>query len=50
MCDLFNNVVSSSDYIASDNRVINNVLERMWKEAVVSEFKGLSQHLTGGTK
>jgi hypothetical protein len=35
ICDLFNNCVSSSDYIASNNRTINE-LEGMWKEAVVA--------------
>jgi hypothetical protein len=29
--------------------IIYNELERMWKEAVVSEFKVLCQHLIGRT-
>jgi hypothetical protein len=29
-------------------RLVNNELERVWKEAVVAQFKVLSQHLTGG--
>jgi hypothetical protein len=34
ICFLFNDAVNSSDYIVSDDRMINE-LERMWKEAVV---------------
>jgi hypothetical protein len=30
--------------------MLNNELERMWKEAVISKFKVLSLHLPGGTK
>jgi hypothetical protein len=33
---LFNNAVSSSDYTASDDSMMNNELERIWKEAVVA--------------
>jgi hypothetical protein len=35
ICGLFNDAVSSSDCIASNDTIINE-LERMWKEAVVS--------------
>jgi hypothetical protein len=31
-------------------RLINNELERMWKEAIVAKFKVLSRHLPGGTE
>jgi hypothetical protein len=34
MC-FFNDTVSSSDYVASNGRMINE-LERIWKEAVVA--------------
>jgi hypothetical protein len=34
---LFNDAFSSSEYIASDERmIVNNELERMWKEAVMA--------------
>jgi hypothetical protein len=33
--DSFNNTVNSSDYIASDERLINES-ERMWKEEVMA--------------
>jgi hypothetical protein len=34
---LFKNAFSSSDYIASNERImVNNELERMWKEAVIA--------------
>jgi hypothetical protein len=34
---LFNDAVSISDYIASNERmIVNNELERMWKETVVA--------------
>jgi hypothetical protein len=51
ICGLFNDTVSSSDYIASNDRVItNNEQERIWKEAVVTYCKVLSRHLPGGTE
>jgi hypothetical protein len=35
--NLFNDAFSISDYIASNERmIVNNELERMWKEAVVA--------------
>jgi hypothetical protein len=47
--NLFNDAFSSTDYILSNERMtVNNELERMWKEAVVAQFKVLSQHLLGG--
>jgi hypothetical protein len=49
VCGLFNNAVSSSDYIASNNMMVNE-LERIWKEAVMVYFKLLSWHLRGGTE
>jgi hypothetical protein len=30
--------------------ILNNELERMWKEAVVAQFNVLSHHLLGGTE
>jgi hypothetical protein len=50
---LFNNAVSSSGYIMSNDRM-NNELEMMWKEAVMYNFKycpdmcpkGLMSHLS----
>jgi hypothetical protein len=37
ICSLFNDTFSSSDYIVSNERtILNNELERMWKEAVVA--------------
>jgi hypothetical protein len=48
---LFNDAFSISDYIASNKRmIVNNELERMWKETVVAQFKVLSRHLPGGTE
>jgi hypothetical protein len=35
ICGLFTDTVSSSDYIASNDTMINNDLERMCKEVVV---------------
>jgi hypothetical protein len=35
ICGLFNDAVSSSDYIAPDDRMINE-LEMIWKEMVVA--------------
>jgi hypothetical protein len=38
-------------YIALDHRIIvNNKLERMWKEKFVIYFKILTQNLPAGTK
>jgi hypothetical protein len=35
ICGLFNDIVSSSDYIMSNDRAImNNEWDRIWKEAV----------------
>jgi hypothetical protein len=34
ICGLFNDAFSSSDYIASNGRMINE-LQRIWKEAIV---------------
>jgi hypothetical protein len=37
ICSLFNDAFSISDYTASNERmIVNNELERMWKEAVVA--------------
>jgi hypothetical protein len=38
ICILFNNV-SSSDCIASNDRMINTELERIWKEAVMVNLR-----------
>jgi hypothetical protein len=48
---LFNNAFSSSDYITSDHRKINELrVGTMWKEMVVAKFSVLSLHLRGGTE
>jgi hypothetical protein len=48
---LFNDAFIISDYIVSNERmIVNNELERMWKEAAVALFKELSRHLTGRTE
>jgi hypothetical protein len=37
ICSLFNNTFSISEYIASNERmIVNNELERMWREADVA--------------
>jgi hypothetical protein len=36
VCSLFNDAASSSDSVASDDRMKNNELESTWKEAVVA--------------
>jgi hypothetical protein len=34
---LFNDALSSSDYVALDDKmIVNNISERMWKETVVA--------------
>jgi hypothetical protein len=48
ICGLFNNAVSSSDYTSSGDKMINNELERTWKEMVVAKFKVLP--LSGGNE
>jgi hypothetical protein len=46
---LFSCVFSVSGYVVSNKRmIVNNELERMWKEAVMASFKVLSKHLPGG--
>jgi hypothetical protein len=35
VCGLFNDAVSSSDYVASNDRMINE-LEWIWKDAIVA--------------
>jgi hypothetical protein len=49
---LFNDAVSSSDYVASNGRtILNTELEGTWKEAVLnSYFEFLPRHLPGGTE
>jgi hypothetical protein len=42
VCGLINDSVSSSNYIASNDRMINE-MKRIWKEAVVTYFKILFQ-------
>jgi hypothetical protein len=42
---LFNDTVSISDCIASNDRT-NNELERIWKEALVVQLKAISLHLS----
>jgi hypothetical protein len=36
ICGLFSDAVSNSEYIALNDLLLNNELERMWKEAVVA--------------
>jgi hypothetical protein len=31
-------------------KLMNNVLERIWKEAVVTQFDAISWNISGGTK
>jgi hypothetical protein len=40
LCGLFYDAVSTSDYIQSNNQVVNNELERRWKEAAMPYFRG----------
>jgi hypothetical protein len=35
ICDLFNDIVSSSDYVVLDDRLINE-MENIWKEVVMA--------------
>lgn len=47
----FNEAISSSNYIESNEKMIaNNVLERIWKEAVVAAFGVLSRYLPAVTE
>jgi hypothetical protein len=49
--DFFNDAVTSSDNVASNDRMISEYeLERIWKEAAMTYFKVLSWHLSGGTE
>jgi hypothetical protein len=41
---------SNSNCIASNERVISEELERMWKDAIVTIFKVLSRYLPEGTE
>jgi hypothetical protein len=45
---LFDHFVTCSSYIASNDRIITNELETMWKEAIVIYFKIQSLHLEPG--
>jgi hypothetical protein len=48
ICGLFNDVVSSTDYTASNDRHINEKwIGKRMKKAVVISFKILSQHFPG---
>jgi hypothetical protein len=39
ICSLFNDAANNSYYVALNDRiVVNNELERIWKEAVVAEI------------
>jgi hypothetical protein len=50
-CNLFNNAVSNSVYIASKYwKKESNELKRIWKEAAMALFKWLSQNLRGVTE
>jgi hypothetical protein len=49
ICALFNDAVSSSDYIALGGR-INNESERIWKETVAEQFKVLPSIRLEGLK
>jgi hypothetical protein len=46
---LFNDAVSSLNYKTSNDRMMNE-LKSIWKEAVVAQFKVLSQHLLEGAE
>jgi hypothetical protein len=48
-CGLFNDAVSSSDCIASNDRM-NNELEKIWKEGIVAKFMAIPRNLRGGTE
>jgi hypothetical protein len=37
-------------FLASMIGLMNNELERMWKEMVMAQFTALSKHLPGGTR
>jgi hypothetical protein len=39
---LFDDAFSCQTYIASNDRIVNDELERMWKEEIVAKFKVLS--------
>lgn len=43
-------LVIAQDYGASNGRLLNDELERFWKESAVAKFEVLSRHLTGGNK
>jgi hypothetical protein len=43
LCGSFNDVDGSSNYVASDGRM-NNEMERIWKEALVAFFEVISRH------
>jgi hypothetical protein len=48
-CRLRHDAVSSSDSMASNNRMTNEQRTlTMWKEAIVAQSTVLSQHLPGG--
>jgi hypothetical protein len=49
---LFNYASSSSDYIISNEKmiIVNNELERMWKDAVTTYVKIIAQYLPVETK
>jgi len=49
---LFTNVtVSNSKYTVLNNwMLVNNELEKLYQEAVVTNLKGVTQHCCGGTK
>ena len=48
--DVFNDAVSSSNNVASKRELINDELERTWKEVVVTQLEVLLQHLYGRTE
>jgi hypothetical protein len=46
-----NGAVSNPDYVQlNDSMIVDNQLERIWKEAIDTYFKVLSQHLHGVTE
>lgn len=49
-CGLLNDAVSSSNYTASNETIINELLKSMQKVAVTAYFKVLSKHLSGGAE
>jgi hypothetical protein len=50
VCGFFNDADSSEDYTVSNDKLMNNSLERIRKEEIVDGFKALSRHFTERTE